>query len=69
LLGAGGEGREDDGRRRHQVVGAVMLSDREEVEAELVGKLGFLEQVAHALLGAQVPDVSEGREAELQPRR
>jgi coniferyl-aldehyde dehydrogenase len=42
-----------------------MLADREHVEAELLGELGFLEQVAHALLGAHAAgEVREGGEAE-----
>jgi hypothetical protein len=31
---------------RHRVVGAVVLSDAEDVEPDLVGELDFLEQVA-----------------------
>ena len=40
--GGGGDG----------VVGAVVLADAEDVEADLVGELGLLHEVAHALLAA-----------------
>ena len=54
-----------DGRRGHQEVGAVMLADREHVEAELVGELRLLEQLRHALLWADVGvEVGEGGESE-----
>jgi hypothetical protein len=32
----------------------VVLADREDVQAELVGELGLLDEVAHALLRADV---------------
>jgi hypothetical protein len=45
-------GAEHDGGRRNDEVGAVVLADAEDVEADLLGELGLLEQVAHALLRA-----------------
>ena len=55
---------EYDGRGRDGVVGAVVLADAEDVEADLVGQLGLLEEVAQPLcrvdLGA---DVGEGVES------
>ena len=44
-----GGGREDDGRRGHGEVGAMVLADPEDVEADLVGELDLLDQVAHPL--------------------
>ena len=58
LRGDRGEG---DCRRGDDEVGAMVLADREHVEAELVGELGLLEQVAHPLLGADARgEVGEG---------
>ena len=37
--------------RRDREVGAVVLADAEHVEADLVGQLDLLQQVAHPLLG------------------
>ena len=42
----------DDRRRRDGEVGAVVLADREDVEADLVGELGLLDQVAQPLAHA-----------------
>ncbi len=50
LLGDRRDGAERDGGRGDEEVRAVVLADREHVEPELVGELGLLEQVAHALL-------------------
>ena len=49
----GGDGRrgQRDGRRGDEEVLAVVLADGEDVEAELVGQLHLLHEVAHALLG------------------
>src|SRR3954468_1200121 len=41
------------GRRRDEVVGAVMLSDGEALQAELVRERGFLQEVAHAFRGTE----------------
>ena len=41
---------EHDGGRRDGEVGAVVLADAEDVEADLVGELDLLEEVAQALL-------------------
>ena len=49
-LGARGGGGEHDGGRRDGEVGAVVLADAEDVEADLVGELDLLDQVAEALL-------------------
>jgi hypothetical protein len=43
----------------------VVLADREDVEAELVGELGLLEEVAHPLAGADASrEIDEGGESE-----
>ena len=58
LRGNGGEG---DCRRGYEEVGAMVLADREHVQAELIGELGLFEQVAHPLLGADARgEVGEG---------
>ena len=57
-LRARGRGAEHDGRRRHGEVGAVVLADAEDVEADLVGELDLLHQVAQALLRADRPPVA-----------
>jgi hypothetical protein len=44
---ARGGGSQRDGRRRDGVVGAVVLADAEDVEADLVGQHDLLEEVAH----------------------
>ena len=49
-LGLHRDRRQHHRRRGHEEVRAVMLADREHVEPELVGELGLLDQVAHALL-------------------
>ena len=46
---------EHDGRRRHGEVGPVVLADAEDVEADLVGELDLLDEVAQALGGADRP--------------
>ena len=43
---------EHDGRRRDGEVGPVMLADAEDVEPDLVGELGLLDELAQALLRA-----------------
>ena len=62
--------RQRDGRRGDGEVGTVVLADAEDVEAELVGQLDLLEQVAHPPLGRRrgAPghgQLAEGVEAEL----
>ena len=71
-LRAPGDRREHDFRRRHGEIGAVMLADAEEVDAELVGEHGLLDHVADDLrlrqrlaVGAD-GDVAEGVEAEFE---
>ena len=60
-LRPGGNRGEGDCRRGHEEVGAVVLADREHVQAELVGELRLLEQVAHPLLGGDARgEVGEG---------
>ena len=60
----GGNCREGDCRRGHEEVGAVVLADREHVEAELVGELRLLEEVMHSLLGRHARgEVGEGGES------
>ena len=51
-FGAGGGGGEDDGGGGVEVLGAVMLADAEDVEADLVGEFDLFEQVAEAVGGA-----------------
>ena len=53
--------REHDGRRRDGEVGAVVLADAEDVEADLVGELDLLDQVAQPLAGADRAARSPGR--------
>ena len=43
---------EHDGRRRDGEVGPVVLADAEHIEADLVGELDLLDQIADALLRA-----------------
>ena len=60
---------EHDRGRGHQEVGPVVLADREHVEAELVGELRLLEQLAHPLLRTDVrTDVGEGGKPEVHDR-
>jgi hypothetical protein len=58
---------EDDRRRRDREVRPVMLSDAEDVEAELVGELDLLQQVGEALLRCEGVggELSERVDAEL----
>ena len=69
-LGARGRRGQHDGGRGDGEVGAVVLADAEDVEADLVGELDLLDQVAQALLRADDgPDavrraLSEGVDAE-----
>src|SRR5688500_8275308 len=42
-------GREDDGGARYDIVRAVVLANSEYVEAELVGELDLLDQIAESL--------------------
>ena len=72
--GAGGGAGEGDGRGGGGVVGAVVLAEAEDVEAELVGEGDLLDEVAQALRradraagGGVGADVGEGVEAELHP--
>ena len=68
-LGPGGDRGQHDRRRGDEEVGAVVLADGEHVEAELVGQLGLLEQVAHPLLRADAGgEVGEGGESEFHGR-
>ena len=53
LRARGGRG-EHDGRRRDGEVGPVVLADAEDVEADLVGQLDLLEQVAQPLARALI---------------
>ena len=55
--------------RGDEEVGAVVLADGEHVEAELVGELGLLEQVAHPLLGGDArAQIGEGGESKFHGR-
>ena len=70
-LGAGGDGGEDDLGRADGEVGAVVLADADEVDADLVGQLGFGDDVAEdpgvgaeAAVGVE-GHVAEGVEAQL----
>jgi len=48
----------------------VVLADREDVEAELIGQDRLLDELGHALLrGDAGGEVGEGRESELHPRK
>ncbi len=49
-FGAGGCGGEDDGGGGVEVLGAVMLAEAEDVEANFVGELDLFEEVGDALL-------------------
>ena len=55
LLGAGRARGQRDGRGRDREVGPVVLADAEHVEADLVGQLGLLQEVAHPLLAGSTP--------------
>ncbi len=64
-LGPGGDRRQHDGRCGDEKVRPVVLADREHVEADLIGQLGLLEQLAHALLRRYAGgEVGEGGESE-----
>jgi hypothetical protein len=67
VLRAPGGGAEDDGRRAHGEVGAVVLADSEDVEAEGVGELDLLDEVREALLGRDRVggQLAEGVDADL----
>ena len=69
LRARGGRG-EHDGRRRDGEVGPVVLADAEDVEADLVGELDLLDQVAQALLRATLAParVRERVDADLHDR-
>ena len=54
LLGAFGGRGKDHCRRRGRIVRPVMLAEAEHVEADLVGKLDLLDQVAQPLMRADV---------------
>ena len=65
VRGARGDGGERDGGGGDGEVAAVVLPDAEDVEPELVGQLGLLEQVLEALLrGDAGGEVREGGDAE-----
>jgi hypothetical protein len=56
-------GRQRDGRRGDRVVGAVVLADAENFEAELIRQLNLLEKVAQPPCRVDLgPDVGEGVE-------
>ena len=62
--------RRDRGERRRrgrdEVVGAVMLADGEDLQPQVVGETGLLEEVAHPLLGADAGvEVGESDESEI----
>ena len=68
--GARGDGRERHGGGGDGEVAAVVLADAEDVEPELVGQLGLLEQVLEALLrGDAGGEVREGGDAEFHARQ
>ena len=52
-LGALGRGREQHRRRRGQEIRPVMLADAEHLQADLIGQLDLLHQVAQPLRRAQ----------------
>jgi hypothetical protein len=58
-FGAGGGGGEDDGGGGVEEVGAVVLADTDDVEADLIGVLDLVEEVAHLVDGCG-GDVGEG---------
>src|SRR5213596_194736 len=61
LLRDGGDRGQRSRRRRDEVVGTVMLSDGEHLQAELVRQPGFLQEVAHAFRGTETGvEVGEG---------
>ena len=51
VLGARGRGGEDDGGSGVEVLDAMMLTDAEDVEAELIGESDLFEQIAEAIGG------------------
>ena len=57
-VGLGRGGGQRDGRGGGGVVGAVVLAEAEDVEADLVGQHDLLDQVAQALGRADVPPVA-----------
>ena len=60
------DGGEHDRRRRDGEVGPVVLADAEDVEPDLVGELGLLDDLAQALLGAlALARVCEREDADL----
>ncbi len=63
-------GGEHDSRSGHRELGAMVLSDSEDVEPDLVGELDLLDHVAQALLRADLalPDVREREDADLHVR-
>ena len=64
-LGPGRDRRQDHGGRGDEKVGPVVLADGEQVEPELIGQLGLLEELAHPLLRAGAgAQVREGGESE-----
>lgn len=69
VLRARGGGRQRNGRRRDGVVGAVVLADAKDIEADLVGQLDLLEEVAQPLCRADFQaDVGESVEAKFHSR-
>jgi hypothetical protein len=71
VLGAAGDGGEDDLRRADGEVGAMMLAHAEEVDPQAVSQLGLGDDVAEDLgVGFEAAvgvdgDVAEGVQAEL----
>ena len=64
----GGRGREHDGRRRDREVGPMVLAHSEDVEADFVGELDLLDELAQAAGGVAsllAPDVREREYADL----
>jgi hypothetical protein len=60
---------EGGGRGRDEVVGAMVLADREDLQPQVVGEAGLLEEVAHPLLGADARiEVGEGDESKIHTR-
>ena len=69
-LGPRGDGGERDCRRGHEKIGAMVLADREHVQAELIGELRLLEQVAHPLLRSDARgEVGEGCKSKFHTTR
>ncbi len=61
LVRAGDRGEHDFGRRDGEV-GAVVLADADEIDAELVGEHGLADHVADDLRMGQQPAIGAGRD-------